>query len=57
MGNAPDTFLGGGGQLTKKIIDSGEVGEMEYDIFKFKITSLTTYEKDLILVKWHTIYY
>ena len=29
--------------------DSGELGEMKYDIFKFKINSLKTYEKDLIV--------
>ena len=31
--------------------ESGEVGEMEHDIFKFHIKSLKTYEKELILVK------
>ena len=31
--------------------DSGEVGGMEYEIFKFHIKSLETYEKDLILIK------
>ena len=35
LGNAPDTFLGGGGQLTKKIIDSGEVGEIKLGNFSF----------------------
>ena len=28
FGNAPDTFLGGGGQLSREIIDSNEVGEI-----------------------------
>ncbi len=28
FGNAPDTFLGGGGQLAKQKIDSGEVGKI-----------------------------
>ena len=37
--------------LAEMLKDSGEIGEMEYDIFKFKINSLETYEKDLILVK------
>ena len=37
--------------ISEMIMDSGEVGEMEYDIFKFNIKSLKTYEKDLILVK------
>jgi len=35
LGNAPDTFLGGGGQLTKKIIDSGEVGDIKLGNFFF----------------------
>ena len=34
--------------LSKLLQDSGEIGEMEYDIFKFYIKSLNTYEKDLI---------
>ena len=28
IGNAPDTFLGGGGQLSREIIDSHELGEI-----------------------------
>ncbi len=28
FGNAPDTFLGGGGQLSREIIDSNELGEI-----------------------------
>ena len=35
--------------LSQMLQDSGEVGEMEYDIFKFYIKSLNTYEKDLIV--------
>ena len=34
--------------LSEIITDSGEVGEMEYDIFKFYISKLDTYEKELI---------
>ena len=37
--------------LSEMLQDSGELGEMEYEIFKFYIKSLETYEKDLILVK------
>ena len=37
--------------LSEMLQDSGEMGEMEYEIFKFHIKSLETYEKDLILVK------
>ena len=35
--------------LSSILGDSGEVGEMEYDIFKFNIKSLKTYEKELIV--------
>ena len=35
--------------LSQMLQDSGEVGEMEYDIFKFKINSLKSYEKELII--------
>jgi hypothetical protein len=37
--------------LSEMLKDSGEVGEMEYDIFKFHIKLLKEYQKDLILVK------
>ena len=36
--------------LSEILKESGEVGEMELEIFKFKIKSLDTYEKDLIKV-------
>jgi glycosyltransferase involved in cell wall biosynthesis len=35
--------------LSTMLKDSGEVGEMEYDIFKLNIKSLQSYEKDLIV--------
>ena len=35
-------------QLPMILKDSGEVGEMEYDIFKITINLLKTYEKELI---------
>ena len=38
-------------QLSEIIHESGEIGEFELDIFKIKIKSLTTYEKDLIFIK------
>ncbi len=37
--------------LAKMLQDSGEVGEMELDIFKFYINSLQTYEDNLIVCK------
>lgn len=37
--------------LSEMLQDSGEIGEMEYDIFKFYIKSLETYEKNLIVCK------
>ena len=36
--------------LSEILQESGEVGEMELEIFKFEIKSLKTYEKDLINV-------
>lgn len=38
-------------QLPEIIQESGEIGEFELDIFKIKIKSLNTYEKDLIFIK------
>jgi hypothetical protein len=35
--------------ISEMIKDSGDLGEMEYDIFKFNIKSLKTYEKELIV--------
>ena len=35
--------------LSEMLQDSGEIGEMEYDIFKFNIKSLETYEEELIV--------
>nr|BAR35045.1 putative glycosyltransferase [uncultured Mediterranean phage uvMED] len=37
--------------LSEIIKESGEVGIMEHEIFKFYISSLNTYEKDLIICK------
>ena len=37
--------------LSEMLKDSGEIGEMEFDIFKFYIKSLKTYEKNLIVCK------
>jgi len=35
--------------ISEVLTDSGELGEMEYDIFKFKINSMVTYEEGLIV--------
>ena len=37
--------------LSQMLQDSGEIGEMEFDIFKFYIKSLETYEKNLVVCK------
>jgi hypothetical protein len=37
--------------LSEILKESGEVGKMELEIFKFNVKSLQSYEKDLILVK------
>ena len=36
--------------------DSGEIGELELDIFKFIINSLDTYEKDYIVCEKQVIF-
>ena len=36
--------------LSEMLKDSGEIGKMEYDIYKFDIKSMKTYERDLINV-------
>ena len=35
LGNAPDTFLGGGGQLSRKLIDNGSLGNIKLGNFIF----------------------
>ena len=37
--------------LANILKDSGDIGEFELEVFKFYISSLDSYEKDLILVK------
>ena len=37
--------------LSQMLKESGEIGKMEYDIFKFDIKSLETYEKNLVVCK------
>ena len=37
--------------LSEILQDSGEIGEIEFDIFKFYIKSLETYEKNLVVCK------
>ena len=37
--------------LSEMLQDSVEVGEMEFDVFKFYIKSLETYEKNLVVCK------
>ena len=38
-------------QLSEVLTESGELGDMEFDIFKFKVNSLNTYQKNLIICK------
>ena len=35
LGNAPDTFLGGGGQLSRQLLDVGEIGDVKLGNFIF----------------------
>ena len=37
--------------LSEILSNSGEIGKLELEIFKFNVKSLESYEKDLILVK------
>ena len=43
LGNAPDTFLGGGGQLSRKIIDSGALGEIKLGNFIYASPGLESW--------------
>jgi glycosyltransferase involved in cell wall biosynthesis len=38
-------------QLSDVLTESGEIGEMEYDIFKINIKSLKTYQNELVVCK------
>ena len=42
FGNAPDTFLGGGGQLSRELIDVGEIGEILTGNFIFAFPGMQT---------------
>ena len=43
LGNAPDTFLGGGGQLSKEIIDEGRIGNILTGNFIFAFPGVQTF--------------
>ena len=43
LGNAPDTFLGGGGQLTRQKIDEGEIGKILTGNFIFAFPGVQTF--------------
>ena len=43
LGNAPDTFLGGGGQLARQKIDDGEIGEILTGNFIFAFPGVETF--------------
>ena len=43
FGNAPDTFLGGGGQLSRKLIDEGNIGEILTGNFIFAFSGVQTF--------------
>ena len=64
FGNAPDTFLGGGGQLSREIVDSNELGEILTGNFIFAFLVFKTFTlilslgfkmvEDLLLIWVHT---
>jgi predicted dehydrogenase len=43
FGNAPDTFLGGGGQFSRKLIDEGSIGEVLTGNFIFAFSGVQTF--------------
>ena len=43
FGNAPDTFLGGGGQLARQKIDEGEIGKVLTGNFIFAFPGVQTF--------------
>ena len=43
LGNAPDTFLGGGGQLSRELIDSGSIGNIKLGNFIFASPGLESW--------------
>ena len=43
LGNAPDTFLGGGGQLARQKIDNGEIGKILTGNFIFAFPGVQTF--------------
>tara|TARA_Y100000590_G_scaffold470216_1_gene662832 strand:+ start:9540 stop:10691 length:1152 start_codon:yes stop_codon:yes gene_type:complete len=43
LGNAPDTFLGGGGQLSKKLIDNDVLGTIKLGNFVFALPGLESW--------------
>ena len=43
FGNAPDTFLGGGAQLSRKLIDEGSIGEVLTGSFIFAFSGVQTF--------------
>jgi len=42
LGNAPDTFLGGGGQLSRQFLDEGEIGDVKLGNFIFAFPGMQT---------------
>ena len=46
IGNAPDTFLGGGGQLSRQLLDSNEIGEVKLGNFVFGFPGVETFHSN-----------
>ena len=43
LGNAPDTFLGAGGQLSRKLIDEGIVGDIKLGVINFAFPGVESF--------------
>ena len=43
LGNAPDTFLGAGGQLSRKLIDEGSIGDIKLGVINFAFPGVESF--------------
>jgi len=46
IGNAPDTFLGGGSQLARQLIDQNEIGDVKLGVVNFAFPGVQSFHPD-----------
>ena len=46
IGNAPDTFLGGGAQLARQLIDQNEIGDVKLGVVNFAFPGVQSFHPD-----------